>query len=130
MNRILLVDDNPTNRKLIEVLLAKRGYLVHSVENGKQAIDAVMAGDLADLVLMDCQMPIMSGFEATERIRVWEQEQGLARLPIVALTAGAFEEDRSHCLAVGMDDFVTKPVDFKLLPAVIARWLSASPRRS
>ena len=130
LNRILLVEDNPTNRKLIEVLLAKRGYLVHSVENGKQAIDAVMAGDLADLVLMDCQMPIMSGFEATERIRVWEQEQGLARLPIVALTAGAFEEDRSHCLAVGMDDFVTKPVDFKLLPAVIARWLSASPRRS
>ena len=130
LNRILLVEDNPTNRKLIEALLGRRGYLVHSVENGKQALDAVMNGELADLVLMDCQMPVMSGFEATERIRAWEAQQGLGRLPIVALTAGAFEEDRSHCLAVGMDDFVTKPVDFKLLPAVISKWLGASVRRA
>jgi len=122
-NRILLVEDNPTNRKVIEALLKKRGYLVHSVENGLQAIDAVSQGVPADLVLMDCQMPVMSGFEATERIRAWELEQGLPRLPIVALTAGAFEGDRDHCLRAGMDDFVTKPVDFVLLPSVIAKWL-------
>ena len=123
-NRILLVEDNPTNRKLIEVLLGRRGYLVHSVENGKEALDSVMEGEQADLVLMDCQMPVMSGFEATERIRKWEEERGRGHLPIVALTAGAFEEDRTHCLASGMDDFVTKPVDFKVLPAVIAKWLA------
>ena len=121
--RILLVEDNPTNRKVIEALLTKRGYRVRSVENGLQAINAVTAGESADLVLMDCQMPVMSGFEATERIRAWEREQGSARLPIVALTAGAFEGDRDHCLRAGMDDFVTKPVDFVLLPAVIAKWL-------
>ena len=68
-------------------------------------------------------MPVMSGFEATERIRAWERAQGLPRVPIIALTAGAFDDDRDHCLAVGMDDFVTKPVDFTLLPLVIAKWL-------
>jgi signal transduction histidine kinase len=121
--RILLVEDNPTNRKVIEALLKKCGYLVHSVENGLLATQAVTGGEAADLVLMDCQMPVMSGFEATERIRAWERARGGARLPIVALTAGAFEGDRAHCLKAGMDDFVTKPVDFTLLPAVIARWL-------
>ena len=120
--RILLVEDNPINRKVIEALLSRTGYLVRSVENGLQAIDAVTQGG-SDLVLMDCQMPVMGGFEATERIRAWERDQGCARLPIVALTAGAFEGDREHCLRAGMDDFVTKPVDFALLPAVIARWI-------
>jgi signal transduction histidine kinase len=123
-SRILLVEDNPTNRKVIEALLAKRGYQVRSVENGLQAIESVTRGEAADLVLMDCQMPVMSGFEATERIRAWEREHGAARLPIVALTAGAFEGDREHCLKAGMDDFVTKPVDFVLLPSVITKWLA------
>jgi CheY-like chemotaxis protein len=122
-HRILLVEDNPTNRKVIEAMLRKRGYRFHSVKNGLEAVDAVMAGVEADLVLMDCQMPVMTGFEATERIRRWELEHGLARIPIVALTAGAFDDDRDHCLAVGMDDFVTKPVDFAVLPGVIAKWL-------
>ncbi|MDR3673003.1 MAG: ATP-binding protein [Holophaga sp.] len=123
VGRILLVEDNPTNRKVIEALLKKCGYRVHSVENGLLATEAITGGEAADLVLMDCQMPVMSGFEATERIRAWERERGAGRLPIVALTAGAFEGDRNHCLQAGMDDFVTKPVDFALLPAVIAGWL-------
>jgi len=124
--RIMLVEDNPTNRKVIEALLAKRGYLVHSVENGRQAIEAVIDGVESDLILMDCQMPVMSGFEATERIRRWELDHGRAREPIVALTAGAFENDRDHCMAAGMDDFVTKPVDFVVLPKVIAKWLNGA----
>jgi len=124
--RILLVEDNPTNRKVIEALLGKRGYQVTSVENGRQAIEALQGGGQADLVLMDCQMPVMSGYEATEWIRAWEKGRGGARLPIVALTAGAFEGDREHCLRAGMDDFVTKPVDFVLLPAVIAKWLTVA----
>jgi signal transduction histidine kinase/ActR/RegA family two-component response regulator len=121
--RILLVEDNPTNRKVIEVLLSKRGYHVLSVENGQQALDTVTRGDRPDLILMDCHMPVMSGFVATQRLRSWEEEGGLARLPIVALTASAFKDDRDRCLAAGMDDFVTKPVDFTVLPAVIAKWL-------
>jgi hypothetical protein len=126
VHRILLVEDNPTNRKVIEALLSRRGYRVESVENGLLACEAVTQGDqLPDLILMDCQMPVMSGFEATERIRRWELDQGLTRLPIVALTAGAFENDRELCLHAGMDDFVTKPVDFTALPKVIAKWLRA-----
>jgi signal transduction histidine kinase/ActR/RegA family two-component response regulator len=123
LRRILLVEDNPTNRKVIEALLAKRGYQVASVQNGQQALEAITRGDAPDLVLMDCQMPVMGGLEATERIRRWERDQNRTRLPIVALTAGAFEDDRDHCLAAGMDDFVTKPVDFVGLPKVIAKWL-------
>ena len=121
--KILLVEDNPTNRKVIEALLSKKGYSIESALNGQLAVDAVLQGPGADLILMDCQMPVMSGFEATERIRAWERAQGLPRVPIIALTAGAFDDDRDHCLAVGMDDFVTKPVDFTLLPLVIAKWL-------
>jgi len=124
VHRILLVEDNPTNRKVIQALLARRGYRVDSVENGLLAVEAVTQGEqMPDLVLMDCQMPVMSGFEATERIRSWEKANGLGRLPIVALTAGAFENDRDLCLTSGMDDFVTKPVDFTALPKVIAKWL-------
>jgi signal transduction histidine kinase len=126
LRRILLVEDNPTNRKVIEALLAKRGYQVASLQNGQLAVDAITRGETPDLVLMDCQMPVMGGLEATERIRRWELDQNLPRLPIVALTAGAFEDDRDHCLAAGMDDFVTKPVDFVALPKVIAKWLQGN----
>jgi len=127
--RILIVEDNPTNRKVIEVLLTKRGYQTFSVENGLLAVEAVTQGELPDLVLMDCHMPIMSGFEATRRIRQWEGENALGRLPIVALTASAFQEDRDQCIEAGMDDFVTKPIDFTVLPTVIAKQLQAAPSR-
>jgi len=122
-HRVLIVEDNPTNRKVIEVLLTKRGYQTSSVENGQLALEAITKGSPPDLVLMDCHMPIMGGFDATQHIRQWEQEGGRSRLPIVALTASAFQEDRDRCLAAGMDDFVTKPIDFKVLPAVIEKWL-------
>jgi CheY-like chemotaxis protein len=75
---------------------------------------------------MDCQMPIMDGFEATANIREWEQAAGQAHLPIVALTAGAFEEDRQHCLEVGMDDFLAKPVRVSELSAALKKWIGAS----
>jgi signal transduction histidine kinase/ActR/RegA family two-component response regulator len=125
-HRILLVEDNPINRKVVVALLTKQGYQVRSVENGQEALDAVTQGEPADLVLMDCQMPVMNGFESTEAIRRWEREQGVARLPIVALTAGAFAEDREHCFASGMDDFLTKPVDVALLSSVMEKWLNGS----
>jgi C4-dicarboxylate-specific signal transduction histidine kinase/CheY-like chemotaxis protein len=121
--RILLVEDNPTNRKVIQALLHRKGYRVECAVNGQEALDALALEDRPDLVLMDCQMPVLSGFDATEAIRRRERELGQTRIPIVALTAGAFENDRDHCLECGMDDFVTKPVDFKVLPAVIAKWL-------
>jgi len=122
--RILLVEDNPVNQKVALALLRRLGLEVDSVENGREALDAIMAGAVPDLILMDCQMPVMDGFEATERIRAWEQEQDRPRLPIVALTASAFEADRRRCLAAGMDDFMAKPVNMPHLNAMLGRWLA------
>ncbi|MEN9480494.1 MAG: hypothetical protein RLZZ298_1889 [Pseudomonadota bacterium] len=124
--RVLVVEDNPVNRKVIEALLKKQGVAFASVENGQEAVRVIQRGDVFDLVLMDCQMPIMDGFEATANIREWEQAAGQAHLPIVALTAGAFEEDRQHCLEVGMDDFLAKPVRVSELSAALKKWIGAS----
>ncbi|MDD5295451.1 MAG: ATP-binding protein [Rhodocyclaceae bacterium] len=128
--RVLLVEDNLVNRKVIEALLKKLELEVASVENGQEAVDVITSGASPDLVLMDCQMPIMDGFEATERIRAWEKTgegaaaaRGRPRLPIVAVTAGAFEEDKRRCLAAGMDDFMTKPINMQQMAAVLHKWL-------
>jgi signal transduction histidine kinase/ActR/RegA family two-component response regulator len=123
--RVLVVEDNPVNRKVIEALLKKQGVVCASVENGQQAVTVIQSGEVFDLVLMDCQMPIMDGFEATTRIREWELAGGRAHLPIVALTAGAFEEDRQHCIEVGMDDFLAKPVRVSELSAALRKWIVA-----
>jgi signal transduction histidine kinase/ActR/RegA family two-component response regulator len=124
--RILLVEDNPVNRKVMEAILVRAGASIDSAENGQQAVDMIKQGVMPDLVLMDCQMPVMDGFAATREIRRWEQSSGAQRLPIVALTARVFEDDRERCLAAGMDDFLTKPVAFKDLDAVFAKWLASS----
>jgi signal transduction histidine kinase/DNA-binding response OmpR family regulator len=120
---ILIVEDNPINRKVVEALLRKMGLQTRSVENGQEALDTITRGQRPDLVLMDVQMPVMDGFTATERIRKWEQESRQSHLPIVALTAGAFEEDRQHAIACGMDDFLTKPIAFDALRIALSRWL-------
>jgi signal transduction histidine kinase/CheY-like chemotaxis protein len=119
---VLVVEDNRTNRRVIEAMLDKLGIKRRSVENGKEALDFLAAGVMPSLVLMDCQMPVMDGFAATTAIRHREIKQGAPRLPIIALTAGAFEEDRTHCMAVGMDDFLTKPINMEALSATLARW--------
>jgi CheY-like chemotaxis protein/HPt (histidine-containing phosphotransfer) domain-containing protein len=102
---------------------------VTAVHDGAQALRAVQSRAV-DLVLMDCQMPVMDGFESTRRIRAWELEQsGQARLPIVALTAGALAGDREACLAAGMDDYLAKPVSSARLAETLARHLARSGRR-
>ena len=108
---VLVAEDNPTNRKVIEAILGKLGIRSRSVDNGQQAVEAIIGGERPALILMDVQMPVMDGLAATECIRLWEKDRGDAPLPIVALTAGAFEEDRQACLAAGMDDFLTKPLE-------------------
>jgi len=124
---VLVVEDNPINRKVVESLLKKRGISCTSVVNGQEALEHIAAGPVPDLVLMDCQMPVMDGFEATVRIRQWETANGRSRVPIAALTAGAFAEDRQRCMAVGMDDFLAKPVKFDDLSAVLDKWLGSGP---
>ncbi len=111
---ILVVEDNPVNRKVAGRLLERQGYAVLYAENGAEAL-ARLREEKVDLVLMDIQMPGMDGLEATRRIRAGEVGDELRRLPIVALTAHVSEDDRKRCQEAGMDAFLTKPVDPDLL---------------
>jgi PAS domain S-box-containing protein len=120
---VYLVDDDSINRKLIAAMLEKRGISLHSFDNGQQALQALKLGPLPDVVLMDCQMPVMDGFATSAAIRQWERESGRPRLPIVALTGGAFKEDRIRCLASGMDDYLAKPVSIDDLMSTLDHWL-------
>lgn len=122
--RLLVVEDNATNRTVIAAMLGRLGVSFETATNGQEALDRIMAGDEVDLVLMDCQMPVMDGLEATRRIRRWEEDRhAKRRLPIIALTAGAFEEDRDRCLAAGMNDFLTKPLALRNLTAIFEKWI-------
>ena len=120
---ILLVEDNLTNCRFMELLLTKLGFSVVLARNGQQAVDLINSGETPSIVLMDVHMPVMDGYAATREIRRWESENNAPRLPIVALTADAFEEDRQHCLTAGMDDFLSKPVSVIALKAAISRWM-------
>ncbi len=120
--RVLLVEDNPVNQELGYEMLQSLGLQVDVAEDGEQALAAI-ARQHYSLVLMDCQMPVMDGFEATRQLRATEQAAGAARLPVIALTANALVGDRELCLAAGMDDYLSKPFKAVELSEVLARWL-------
>ena len=117
--RILLAEDNPTNRILALRILERRGHTVSVAENGKEAVDALET-IVVDLVLMDVQMPVMGGFEATKAIREREQATG-RHVPIIAMTAHAMKGDRERCIEVGMDEYISKPIDSARLLELIDR---------
>jgi PAS domain S-box-containing protein len=121
--RVLVVEDDPGNRKVVEIMLRKLGLDTVVAADGQHALDALVGGEAADLILMDVQMPRLDGYATTEAIRRWEEETGAPRRPIIALTALAFAEDRRRCLAAGMDDVLSKPVMFEILKAALAQWL-------
>ncbi len=121
---ILVAEDNPVNAMVIGSLLGKLGLTHSVVTDGQQAVDAIVQGCQADLILMDLHMPVMDGYNATQSIRQWELDSKRPRLPIIALTADAFEEDHQHCLAVGMDDFLTKPIALQALVPTLSTWLT------
>jgi CheY-like chemotaxis protein len=121
--RVLVVEDNPTNRKVIEAILARFGLVATLAEDGQQCIEVLQREAPFDLILMDIQMPVMDGYAATEWIRHWEAAGNRPHLPIIALTADAFEEDKKHCLAVGMDDFLAKPILVDAVGTILRRWL-------
>jgi CheY-like chemotaxis protein len=126
--RVLVVEDNIVNRMVIESMLTKLGISVTQAYDGQQALDTLTQGDFPDpdLILMDLHMPVMDGYEATERIREWERDNNRPRLAIIALTADAYEEDRQRCLAVGMNDFLTKPIALDALQSALQKWLVIS----
>jgi len=120
-SRILVVEDNAVNQRVALRLLEKLGYLAEAVGDGQQAVDRVLSAAFS-LVLMDCQMPVLDGLEATREIR--RREIG-RRTPIVALTAGALESDEANCRSAGMDGFIAKPIDIKKLTDMLEQWHSA-----
>jgi PAS domain S-box-containing protein len=137
--RILLVEDNAVNQKLAVRLLQKMGGRVVVANHGKEALVLLEQQGPFDVILMDCQMPEMDGFEATAAIRRREEQEcvvqderrdrsqnGAGHIPIIAMTANAMKGDRERCLNAGMDDYVTKPIKPKELQTVLERWISSS----
>ncbi|MFN8546469.1 MAG: ATP-binding protein [Candidatus Eisenbacteria bacterium] len=123
--RVLLTEDNLVNQKVVSRMLTRLGCTVSIAEDGARAVE-MARGEHFDFVLMDCQMPVMDGFEATAAIRALSDGHGA--MPIVALTANATSEDRRQCLAAGMDDFLAKPIQLEQLRAALARWSNREPR--
>jgi PAS domain S-box-containing protein len=123
---VLLAEDNKVNQLVARIMLEKMGCQVDMAENGLEACTALQH-KAYDLVLMDCQMPTMSGFEATERIRGLETSG--RRTPIIALTAGVLKEERDRCYASGMDDFICKPISQKDLDSVLEKWAAVRADR-
>ena len=122
--RILLAEDNPANRMVAGVTLKRAGFLVHEVENGRDALDAIRRNRF-DVVLMDCRMPVMDGYVASRHIRQLPSPSN--RVPIIALTASAFKEDRERAEHAGMDDFLSKPFQSEELIAKCISWAGADP---
>lgn len=120
--QILLAEDNPVNRMVATKTLEKYECLVTPAGNGLEAIEQIKVRDF-DLVLMDCLMPEMDGFEATRTIRAYEAKSGKPRTPIVACTANAMAEDEEACLKAGMDDFLSKPVKRRALEEKLRKWV-------
>gem|GEM_PF-548896 len=116
--RVLMAEDVAVNRRVVELFLKNTGAHLRSVENGLEAVEAYKQGTY-DVILMDMEMPVMDGFDATRTIRHWEAEHNLSGVPIIALTAHAFEEKRLQCLAAGCTYFLTKPVKKKDLTVLL-----------
>ncbi len=125
VGRLLVADDGATNRHLIRLLLERAGHDVLEAENGQQAYDLVVQGEPFDLVLMDMQMPVLDGYEATRRLREAGHD-----LPVIAVTAHAMQGDRDRCTASGCSDYLAKPIERDLLLSTVQKWLADRPDRS
>jgi CheY-like chemotaxis protein len=119
---ILIAEDNDVNRVLTQDILEFLGFDVHAVENGESVLKIALQQTF-DLILMDCQMPRVDGFEATRRIRNLETEAGRTKTPIVALSGYSHSEGWGNCLAAGMDDYLQKPFTINELQEMITKWI-------
>ena len=128
-SRILVVEDNHINQLVALKILEKFGFRADAVANGKEAVEALSRAPY-DLVFMDCQMPVMDGFEATGRIRSGEAGEQNKSMPVIAMTAHAMAGDRERCIESGMDDYISKPIDPQVLSEVIDRWIKKERERT
>ena len=129
---MLLAVDNPVNQMVAVGILKSLGLETVAVSNGREALDALLLSPF-DLVLMDCQMPVLDGYETTRLLRALPDSSAPpgaalppAKIPVVAMTANAMRGDREKCIAAGMDDYVAKPVQVAQLAATLSKWLPAS----
>lgn len=120
-SRLLVVEDNEINQEIIVELLEQYGLTVRTVENGLEAVN-LLKEESFDLVFMDLQMPVMGGLEATENIRAFADDR-ISGIPIIALTANAMADDRERCNEVGMNGFLSKPIDISALQTTLLQWL-------
>ncbi len=125
--KILIVDDDRTNRIVLEELFRSTGATLYSAENGKEALDQCQNINF-DLIFMDCQMPVMDGFEATKQIYSVYKRQFISIPPIIALTADATSQTKEMCYEVGMSDYLIKPLDFEILQSTLDTWLEPDKR--
>ena len=122
--RFLLVEDNHVNQLVASSMLKKLGHEVVVADQGRRALDLLATDDRFDMILMDCQMPVLDGYETTQIIR---KNPNWQDLPIIAITANVMQGDRDDCLESGMDDYITKPYNRADLKAIIERWAPAPP---
>jgi CheY-like chemotaxis protein len=120
--KILIVEDNKVNRMVVEKILGNMKFDPTCVTSGKECIEAIKA-DTFDLIFMDCHMPDMDGFETTQALRQYEEEQHQNQVPIIALTANTSAEVRQACLISGMSDYMSKPIKMDTLNDMMNRWL-------
>lgn len=123
---VLIVDDNPINQKVASLLLKKYGMTYEIANNGQEAVNAATSGKAYDLILMDLNMPVLSGIDATSAIRKWEKSNGASRVPIVVLT-GATHEAINDSLIAGADCYLSKPIVLPKLHDSLSRYLTQSP---
>ncbi len=126
--RILLAEDNPVNQRVAVKMLEKYGCEVVAVNNGQEALSTLEKDRAFDLVLMDCQMPVMDGYEATDMIRTMETTGHLPHMPVIAFTANALKGDDQKCYDAGMDDYITKPINPAALEKILMEWISYAKR--
>ena len=123
--RVLLVEDNEVNQLISQAILKRLDCEVTLACNGAEAVEEFLSQSF-DLILMDCNMPVMDGFEATKRIRAWEMQNNIRQTPIVALTAHAFDEVKQRCINVGMYEHLSKPFDQDQLRNILQKFINPS----
>ena len=120
--RLLIVEDNAVNQRLAQKAVSKLGFESDVSEDGQHALTAIQQKKYA-LILMDCMMPVMNGYEATQAIRDMENQADQKRIPIIAFTADTTDGNRERCIAAGMDDYLTKPLRMERLQKALHQWL-------